>query len=114
MVNTEDTNQSDKIKAEDLSKRTFYNNNNLHVFYIKGGNKKSSIRGLRVDGKSRKIMIAVGNTLTKGLWWKGKETNNSPKFFWFTSSKGNAHIFVGRLSFVLQTRKLDEVEGQLS
>ena len=112
-MNTEDTNVSNKIKAENLSKTTFFKNDNLHVFYIKGGNEKSSVRGLRMDGKSNRSMIAVGNTLTKGLWWKGKETNNVPKFIWSTSSKGSFHLFVGRLSFMLQTSRSGVAKEEL-
>jgi hypothetical protein len=54
-------------------------------------------------------MVAVGNTLTKGLWWKGTETKNAPKFFWYVASKGNVQLFIGRLTVMMQTKKIESV-----
>mgnify|MGYP003490811540 FL=1 len=108
-MSMENMNDTSKIKAENLSKTTFVDNDDLNIFYVKGGSDTAYIRGLRMDSKSRRSMVAVGNTLTKGLWWKGTETKNSPKFFWYVAPKGNVQLFIGRLTVMMQTKRIESL-----
>lgn len=97
-----------KIRAEHLVKFTVFENDTLHIYFIKGGSHRSFIQGLRIDGALRRTMIGVANTRTKGRWWKGEETGNVPTYCWMTNDKNNLHVFIGRLAFMFQTKRVNE------
>lgn len=96
---------SRKYTSEDFQKFTFFRTKHRVLFCAWGGNGRSYLRALRLDTPHRESMVGIGNTLEKGLWWKGDETGDVPKFLWAVREESRVNIFVGRVAILLETKK---------
>lgn len=97
--------KSRKYTNDDFTKFTLFQSQHRTLYCAWGGNGASYLRAIKLDTPYRKSMVGIGNTLEKGLWWKGEETGNVPKFFWVYRKGWIVNIFVGRFAILLQTKK---------
>lgn len=107
LVDKDEERASSKYRPEDFQKFTFFRTKHRVLFCAWGGNGKSYLHALRLDTPRRGSMIGIGNTLEKGLWWKGDETGGVPKFCWGIKEGGTIHVFIGRLAFLFETKKVE-------